>query len=229
MINPGVLLAALGITTLEMAEASAVGLTLYGESGSKTAFVAVSLGALLIFSITGAVGGLITLLPIFYIRIGSATLLLYFGMRLIRSSRRSMKFQRFGNTGSKKEHDHEKGILSTGFSVGAVEAFEAAIVLVALFPEGYYSTLTGLFIGVGVVILAAYLLKSQVRKVKQAIMKVIVSALLLTFSTFWYTESFHSVTDFILIPVFAVFVLVVYYSASYGLGSPKMSSTASGK
>lgn len=227
MLNVGVLLAALGITSLEMAEASAVGIALYGESGNRSAFVAVSLGALLIFAIAGTVGGLISRLSIFYVRIGSATLLLYFGLRLVRSSRRSIKFQRSGSTGSKKEHNHEKGTLSTGFSVGAVEAFEAAIVLVALFPESYYSTLTGLFIGVAVVIMAAYVLKAQVRKIKQVIMKVIVSALLLTFSTFWYTESLVSLNDVFLAPIFVVFAVAVYYAASYGLGSPDHTSAVS--
>lgn len=219
MFEIGVLLAALGITLLEMSEASAVGLTLYGDSGRKSAFAAVALGSLVIFAITGTVGGVIARFPLFYVRIGSATLLLYFGLRLIRSARRSMKFQRFGPPGKKKEHTPERGIMSTGFSVGAVEAFEAAIVLVALFPQGYYSTMTGLLAGVVVVVIAAFLLKSKVRKVKQANMKVAVSALLLTFATFWYAESFRNISDFFLIPLFVVFVIVVFTVASYKLGN----------
>lgn len=217
MFSPGVLLAALGITLLEMAEASAVGITLYGDSGKKTAFLSVALGALIIFVITGAIGGLIGLFPLFYVRLVSATLLLYFGLRLIRSARRSMKFQRFGFKGGKKEHSEVKGILYTGFSVGAVEAFEAAIVLVGLFPEGYYSTLTGLVTGVIIVIAAAYLLKSQVRKVKQANMKVVVSSLLLSFATFWYVESFRQISDIFLVPLFVLYALLVYLIATMGL------------
>lgn len=220
MFNIGVLLAALGITTLEMAEASAVGITLYGDSGRRSAFTAVAAGALIIFIITGAVGGFIELFPLFYVRLASATLLLYFGIRLIRSARRSMKFQRLGSTGKKKEHQQEKGVMSTGFSVGAVEAFEAAIVLVGLFPEGYYSTLTGLVAGVLIVIAAAWILKSQVRKVKQASMKVVVSSLLLSFATFWYIESFHAISDIFLIPMFVVYALVVYSIATYGIRKP---------
>ncbi len=224
MYNLGVLLAALGITLLEMSEASAVGLTLYGDSGRRSAFGAVALGSLIVLAITGTVGGLIERFPLFYVRIVSATLLLYFGLRLVRSSRRSMKFQRFGFPG-KKGHQEEKGVLSTGFSVGAVEAFEAAIVLVALFPEGYYSTLVGLGIGVAIVVVAAYILKSKVRKVKQANMKVAVSALLLTFSAFWYAESFRNISDFLLLPIFAVFVAVVYFAATYRLSAPEGVST----
>lgn len=217
MLNVGVLLAALGITMLEMAEASAVGISLYGESGRRSAFVAVAFGAFVVFIITATAGDLIDFLPLFYVRIGSATLLLYFGLRLIRSARRSMRYQKFGFPGKSEGEQSEKGILSTGFSVGVVEAFEAAIVLVALFPEGYYSTMTGLVAGVLIVIAAAYALKSKVRKVKQATMKVVVSALLLSFSIFWYTESFHSVTDIILIPLFLVMFVIVYTAASTGL------------
>ncbi len=217
MFNVAVLLAALGITLLEMAEASAVGISLYGDTGRKSAFTAVALGALVIFALTATVGDMIDLLPLFYIRIASATLLLYFGQRLARSARRSMRFQKFGFPGRKGEHEDPRGILSTGFSVGAVEAFEAAIVLVALFPEGYYSTLTGLVAGVIIVILAAYALKSQVRKVKQAIMKVTVSALLLSFSAFWYAESAMAVNDILLAPLFLGFLAAVYFAATFRL------------
>lgn len=220
MFNIAVLLAAMGITVLEMAEASAVGITLYGDSGKKSAFTAVALGAFIIFAITGAVGGIMELFPLFFVRLASATLLLYFGIRLIRSARRSMKFQKLGSAGKKKEHSQERGIASTGFSVGAVEAFEAAIVLVGLFPEGYYSTLTGLVAGVLIVIAAAWMLKSQVRKVKQASMKVVVSSLLLSFATFWYIESYHAISDIFLIPMFALYSLIVYSIASYGIGKP---------
>lgn len=218
MLNPGVLLAALGITTLEMAEASAVGISLYGDSGRKSAFFAVALGALVIFAITGTAGGFIERFPLFYVRIASATLLLYFGQRLIKSARRSMKFQRLGPPKKKGGHsDNDKGLLSTGFSVGAVEAFEAAIVLVGLFPEGYYSTLTGLLVGVALVVVAAYALKTQVRKVKQAVMKVVVSALLLSFATFWYIESVTVFSDIYLVPLFIGYFLVVYSLASFGI------------
>jgi uncharacterized membrane protein len=45
-------------------------------------------------------------------------------------------------------------------------------------------------------------------------MKVVVSALLLSFSAFWYAEVFYSVTDLVLVPLFAAFAFVVYRVAN---------------
>ncbi|EQD74468.1 hypothetical protein B1B_02649, partial [mine drainage metagenome] len=137
----------MGITLLEMSEATAVGIALFVESKKAAVFLAVILGVLVIFIPTAFIGKYITLLPIFYVRLISAFLLLYFGLRLIRSSRRSVKFS-LGIKAPHKEEDEGHGdLMYTGFSVGAVEAFEAAIVLVALYPNGYLETITGLVVG----------------------------------------------------------------------------------
>ena len=98
-----------------------------------------------------------------------------------------------------------------------LEELEAAIVLVALFPENYDSTLIGLVIGIVAVVAAAYILRSQIRKVKQANMKVAVSALLLSFSLFWYIESVRTISDLLLLPFFAGFFLLVYYYSTRNL------------
>lgn len=211
-----VLLAAFGITLLEMSEASAVGLALYSESRSYFPFFAVSLGVITVLVPTALAGNFITIFPLFYVRIVSATLLLYFGQRLMKSAKRSMKFQRIGFPSGKPESTG-KSVAVTAYSVGVVEAFEAAIVLVALFPENYLSTLFGLIAGLVAVVVAVYILRNQVRKVKQANMKVAVSALLLSFSLFWYIESVRQISDYFLVPFFAGFFLLVYYYASRNL------------
>jgi uncharacterized membrane protein len=104
--------------------------------------------------------------------------------------------------------------MATGFSVGAVEAFEAAIVLVALLPNDFQSTVIGMGAGIAVVVVATYLLRNQVRKVKQANMKVVVSALLLSFAAFWFGEAFVEVNDIALVPLFIVFALAVHRVAN---------------
>ncbi len=217
IVNVAILLAAMGIVLLEMSEATAVGLALYGDSRKESVFLWVTLGVLVIFIPTAVVGNYIDYLPVFFVRIISAVLLLYFGLRLIRSARRSVKFSLGMKPESHGEEPEEKGINATAFSVGSVEAFEAAIVLVALFPNGYDSTVFGIIAGVAIVLVAAVILRNQIRKVKQAIMKVVVSALLLTFSAFWFAESVISVSDLYLLPLFALFFLVVYYISHRGL------------
>lgn len=217
MFNIAVFLAAMGITLLEMSEATAVGIALFAESKKAAVFLAVILGVLVIFVPTAFIGKYITLLPIFYVRLISAFLLLYFGLRLIRSSRRSVKFSLGIKVAHKEEASEERGLMYTGFSVGAVEAFEAAIVLVALYPNGYLETITGLITGSVLVLVAGFILHSQIRKVKQASMKIAVSALLLTFSAFWFTEAFVTINDLFLIPLFIAFFAVVYVIAHWNL------------
>ena len=118
------------------------------------------------------------------------------------------------------EEEERRSVLSTAYSVGLVEAFEAAIVLVALFPENYYSTLIGLLLGIIAVLVAVYVLRNQVRKVKQATMKVAVSALLLSFSLFWFIESVRAISDLYLLPFFVTFFGLVYYYSTRNLPSP---------
>jgi uncharacterized membrane protein len=68
--------------------------------------------------------------------------------------------------------------------------------------------------GMVVVVASTYVLRDHVRKVKQADMKIAVSALLFSFATFWLGEAITPLTDFILIPLFAFFVVVVYKFAT---------------
>jgi len=206
-----IFLAALGITTLELVEASAVALALYGDSKRPAAFLYVSLGIIAVFVLMFALGALITLLPDVYVRLVGGVLLLYFGLRLVKSARKSVLRSRKG--GFSAEH-FEKGLMATGFSVGAVEAFEAAIVLVALLPNNFQSTVIGMGAGITVVIVATYVLRNQVRKVKQANTKVVVSALLLSFAVFWFGEAFVEVNDLVLIPLFITFAFIVHRFAN---------------
>ena len=64
-LDPGIFLAALGITTLEIVEAAAVGVALYAESRRPEVFLAVSLGAAAVFAPMFVVGAAIALLPDF--------------------------------------------------------------------------------------------------------------------------------------------------------------------
>jgi uncharacterized membrane protein len=212
-----VFLAALGITTLELVEAAAVGLALYADSRSGKAFLFVGLGTVVVLVPTLALGTAIGLLPRVYVLIVGGLLMAYFGQRLIKSARRSVYFER---KGSVKTDKFEKGLFSTGFSVGAIEAFEAAIVLVGLIPVNFTAAASGLGTGVIIVVIATYVLRTQVRKVKQANMKVVVSSILLSFAVFWFGEvvfdvfSLGDLTDLILIPLFIVWFVLVYKFAN---------------
>lgn len=183
---------------LEMVEASAVGLALYGESRRPAAFFYVGLGVAAVFTPLFVIGAAFTRLPILDVKLIGGVLLLYFGQRLIKSARRSVLNARKNKVAT----DHfEKGVMSTGFSVGAIEAFEASIVLVGLLPIDYDSTVTGMALAIVVVVVATYALKNQVRKVKQANMKVVVSALLLSFPTVWAVSEVLSYSGLLFVPL----------------------------
>ena len=207
MIAPAIFIAAMGITLLEISEAAAVALALYSEGGSK-AFLYVGLGSAIVLILTFIIGKEIALLPILLVRLIASFLLLYFGLRLVRSARRAVL--RLRNGGNFNDEKIERGLFYTGFSVGAIEAFEAAIVLIALIPINYDSTFFGMLAGLIVVVIGTVILKNQIRKIKQADMKIAVSALLLSFSVFWLSETFINISDFILIPLFIIFFIVVY-------------------
>jgi len=229
-IDFAVLLAALGITTLELVEAAAVAVALYGDSHKSAVFGYVSLGIILVLFPAFLLGRAIAFLPIIAIRFIGGGLLLYFGIRLIRSARRSVLRAKNAGSVSLSQEVPEKGIFYAGFSVGAIEAFEAAIVLVGLLPDNYLSTTVGLIGGIVIVIVATYLLRSQVRKVKQANMKVFVSALLLSFAVFWFLEAvIPTLTDLVLIPLFIAFALIVHWIANRPSKAQVFSGISRGK
>jgi len=209
--EPAIFLAALGITTLELVETAAVSLALHAHSGKNAVYVYASLGTAVVFAPMFLLGALIDLLPGAIVKLTAGVLLLYFAQRLAKSARRTVLNARKGNLFHEEFH---RGTMATAFSVGAIEAFEAAIVLVGLLPNGFQPTVLGMASGVAIVAVSTYLLRDQVRKVKQADMKIAVSALLFSFSTFWFGEAVVPLDDLILVPLFLFFALIVYKFAN---------------
>jgi len=159
-------LAALGITTLELTEAAAVGLALYADTGNYKAFIYVAyvaLGVVTALIPTVLVGEIIRLLPEDYILFIGGVLLAYFGQRLIKSARRSVYFSRKGNT---KVDKFERG---HGYRIfcWCNWAFEAAIVLVGLLPINFISSIGGLGTDIVIVIVSTYILRNQIRSSRQ--------------------------------------------------------------
>jgi len=219
--DPAIFLAALGITTLELVETAAVALALHAHSGKNAVYLYASLGTAVVFGPMFVLGALIELLPDAVVKVTAGVLLLYFAQRLAKSARRAVLNARRGS------HFHEefhRGTFATAFSIGAVEAFEAAIVLVGLLPNGFQPTVLGMASGIAIVAVSTYLLRDQVRKVKQADMKIAVSALLFSFATFWFGEAVVPIDDLVLVPLFLFFAVAVYRFANRP--SPKAAPAA---
>ncbi|MGC9210522.1 MAG: hypothetical protein ACP5FT_04590 [Acidilobus sp.] len=211
-LDYGVMLAALGMTLLELSEASAVGVAIYAETRSfYSSLGPLIAGEAIVLAPTFVAGNLIARLPVLYVRLAAATLLLYFGLRIARSARRTvLRSRRGAQTSVAAEISEGKGLSITAFSVGLTEALEDAIVLVALLPESYGSATMGFIAGVAIVAVLTYFLKEGVSRIRVALLKVFVSSMLLTFSAFWYAESVTSVPDVALLPLFAVAFASVY-------------------
>ena len=166
-----IFLAALGITTLEIVEAAAVGLALYADSRKHIAFLYVALGIIAVLSshfdprdchFLSSHSGRET-------RGSHIAALLWSETREKCAEVRAER----PKGGLFHSEEFERGIMYTGFSVGAIEAFEAAIVLIGLLPNNFSSTIYGMVAGIVIVVVSTYLLRNQVRKVKQANMKVL--------------------------------------------------------
>ncbi len=211
-LNYGVMLAALGMTLLELSEASAVGVAIYAETRRlSTSLWPLIAGEALVLVPTFIAGRAIAYLPVTYVRLAAATLLLYFGLRLARSARRTVLRGRSGAiTSAAAEYSEGRGLSATAFSVGATEALEDAIVLVALLPESYASATSGFLVGVVMVAALTYAMKEGVSRIRVALLKAFVSSMLLTFAAFWYAETVRGLPDYLLVPIFAAAFLSVY-------------------
>lgn len=214
--DPAIFLAALGITVLEVVETAAVALALHAHSGKNAVYLYAAAGTAVVFAPMFILGALIVLLPSALVKLTAGILLLYFAQRLAKSARRAVLNARKGTVFHEQFH---RGTMATAFSIGAIEAFEAAIVLVGLLPNGFQPTVLGMSVGIVIVVASTYLLRDHVRKVKQADMKIAVSALLFSFATFWFGEAVMPLDDVILIPLFLVYLAIVFKFATRA--SPK--------
>jgi len=202
----GVFFAALGISLLELSEAGAVTAIYQGlYRGFRPVLYSLA-GVLLVLIPTFTVGRYIVYLPLDYVLAASAVILFYFGYRLLRSARRYFKGMNKGGGG-----EEERGDLAVVFTVSAIEAFEAALVLIALIPKSYASTLMGTLIAAAVVVVLTALIKNQVARIRLPHLKYVLSSLLFSLGTLWAMEATGlEITDLVLLPLFLTYLGINY-------------------
>ena len=202
----GVFFAALGISLLELSEAGAVTAIYQGlYRGFRPVLYSLA-GVLLVLIPTFTVGRYIVYLPLDYVLAASAVILFYFGYRLLRSARRYFKRMNKGRGG-----EEERGDLAVVFTVSAIEAFEAALVLIALIPKSYASTLMGTLIAAAVVVVLTALIKNQVARIRLPHLKYVLSSLLFSLGTLWAMEATGlEITDLVLLPLFLAYLGINY-------------------
>jgi uncharacterized membrane protein len=204
VVDFGVFFAAFGISLLELSEAGAVTAIYQGiYRGFRPVLYALA-GVLLVPTFT--VGRYIVYLPLDYVLAASAVILFYFGYRLLRSARRYFKRVARGGGG-----EEERGDLAVVFTVSAIEAFEASLVLIALIPRSYASALIGTLIASAIVIVLTALIKDQIARIRLPHLKYVLSSLLFSLGTLWAMEIVGlDVTDLVLIPLFLAYLGINY-------------------
>jgi len=202
----GIFFAALGISLLELSEAGAVTAIYQGlYRGFRPVLYSLA-GVLLVLIPTFTVGRYIVYLPLDYVLAASAVILFYFGYRLLRSARRYFKRMNKGGGG-----EEERGDLAVVFTVSAIEAFEAALVLIALIPKSYASTLMGTLIAAAVVVVLTALIKNQIARIRLPHLKYVLSSLLFSLGTLWAMEATGlEITDLVLLPLFLAYLGINY-------------------
>lgn len=208
------LIIAFVITVTEMTEVVALVFAFSGEAGR------IRVGALGAIAGTGTIaavalvsGAALQALPHSELLGVSAFVLAAFGIFLFRSTVRSYrKAMRPAAPAPAPSGEHALHFAG-GFTVGAIEATEAVIVLLALAAGGAgTSALIGALAGGGVLIVAAALVHERIRRIKVPTLKLGGTSLLFSFAVFWAGEavSFNwPGSDLILIPMFFVALVLV--------------------
>ncbi len=201
LMDPAIFFAALGISVLEMTEASAIAVIFYGiyHTTKSYAYAVAGVATSLIPALL--VGKFLLLIPLDYIAIVAAIILFYFAQKLFRSARRAVK-------GIRRNKEEKQEGLITVYTVSVVEGLEASLVVVGLMPFGYFSALSGVGVAVLVVVGLTYIMKDKVMKIRVPQLKLFLSALLATIATFWLLEVAFSLSELFAIPIFIVYLLM---------------------
>jgi uncharacterized membrane protein len=203
------------ITLLEMTEVVALVFALSaGGPELRTAIFGALSGVALIGAIALGAGTAIDRLPSSYLLGPSAVVLAGFGVFLFRSTLRAYRRARAAKEGTAAPYEpHPVVQFGAGFSVGAVETTEAVIVLLALAAPGYgVTTLLGAITAGAILVVLAWALHGQIRRIKVPPLKAGATALLFTFSVFWAGEALHVAwpgDDLFLLPLFVIAAILV--------------------
>ncbi len=225
------LLVAFVITLLEMTEVVALVFALsadqrtiahgaLGAIGGTTTVALVALGF----------GALFLAFPRDDLLWASAVVLAGFGVFLFRSTLRTYRRERAAAAGTPPPPHRPVVQFAGGFSVGAIEATEAVVVLLALAAAGYAaSAIVGAVVAGVVLVVATALVHERIRRIKVPWLKLGATSLLFAFSVFWFGEATNYPwpgSDLILIALFFAGVVIVRGAVEVGLRRTRSLGTA---
>jgi uncharacterized membrane protein len=217
------------ITVTEMTEVVAVvfALGVDGQSLGHGAAGAAA-GTAVVGVVAFGFSAILIALPRSILLWGASFALFAFGIFLFRSTVRAYRRHR-ATAGTSKTGPASPGQARAlqfggGFAVGAIEATEAVIVLVALAAAGYgASALVGALLGGTILALAALGVHQQIRRIKVPTLKLGATSMLFTFSVFWGGEAAGIAwpgSDLFLIVIFLAALLLVRGLVEAALRAP---------
>jgi Ca2+/H+ antiporter, TMEM165/GDT1 family len=188
----------------------------HGAAGAVSGIAVVGVVAL-------AFGAFLIAFPKEYLLWASAIVLTGFAVFLFRSTLRSYRRSRANQTPPIQAQSPGRGSLqfAGGFSVGAVEATEVVVVLLALAAAGYgFSAIVGaVAAGVGLVVATA-VVQQRIRRIKVPWLKLGANSMLFAFAVFWAGEALGIAwpgSDLFLIPLFVLGLVLVRGAVELGL------------
>ena len=214
-IDVPALLLALLITILELTEVVALVFALSADAATVRHGALGAVGGVAVVGVLSlAFGAAIVAFPHIYLLWASALVLAAFGVFLFRSTLRSYRRQAAQQAGAPPPPPRHSALqFAGGFSVGAIEATEVVVVLLALAAAGYgFSALIGAVVGGMVLVVAALLVHERIRRIKVPWLKLGATSVLLSFAVFWGGEAAGVAwpgADLILIPFAVAFAVVV--------------------
>ena len=186
------LIVAFLITVLEMTEVVAL---VFALAADHTTVRHGALGAVggtaVVAAIAFGFGAVLIAFPRSYLLWGSAVVLAAFGVFLFRSTLKTYRRRRAAVAGAPSPSASASAAqFAGGFSVGAVEATETVIVLLALAAAGYgFSALVGAVIGGALLVAVAFVVHDRIRRIKVPWLKVGGTAVVFSFAVFWGGEA----------------------------------------
>lgn len=218
---PAVLAASL-ITLLEMTEVVVLVIAVSADHPTaRPGATGAVAGVAVVSAVAVGVGAALDVISHSYLLYVSAVLLAGFGGYLFRSTLRS--YRRAALPPGAAPHAKWGGAVQfgAGFTSGAVEAVEVVVVLLGITAAGYaFSAVVGALLGGALLIVLAFLLHEQLRRIKVPWLKLLGTSMLFTFATFWFGEAVGvnwPGSDLFLIPLFVGALLLSRGAVEAGL------------
>ncbi|MFI5418763.1 MAG: hypothetical protein ACHQ2Y_07720 [Candidatus Lutacidiplasmatales archaeon] len=218
------------ITIVEMTEVVALVFAFAAEHHTvRDGALGAVAGTATVALVAVAFGAAIIALPRDALLWASAFVLAAFGVFLFRSTLRTYRKARLGGSHapSAKSGKASAAQFGGGFTVGAIEAVETVIVLIALAAHGEGSSaIVGSLVAGAVLVGAALIVHERIRKIKVPLLKLGATSMLVSFAVFWGGEAAGVAwpyADLFLLPLFLLSVGVVRGAVALGLSFPKPS------